>query len=185
MTIKAGVIMVSPDTKKILIVINRNTMGPDNLKFGLPKGHVEKRELVSHCAMRELKEETGIVSRVFKTDKHIVISETTYFLVKAHECLSPSPMDSNEIGDSRWVVWDDIMNTDCNRGLRLMRNKIKSKNSTLMKTLKELKPRKVGLCPVKTYIKQGRDYASDVGECRTTNNATEECWLRCDDMELP
>jgi len=163
MTVKAGVIMVSPDTKKVLVVVNRNTMGPLNLKFGLPKGHIEGKEPVTHCAMRELKEETGIVSRVCKADKRIVVSETTYFLVKAHKCLNPIPQDATEIGDSRWVDWDMVMDTDCNRGLRLIRDKIKNPKSPLMENLKSLKPRKIGFCHMKPNIKQETTHEKDLG----------------------
>lgn len=186
MTVKAGVIMVSPDTKKVLVVINRSTMGPTNLKFGLPKGHLEGKEPVTHCAMRELKEETGIVSRVCKADKRIVVSETTYFLVKAHRCLSPIPQDNTEIGDSRWVDWADVMSTDCNRGLRLIRDKIKNPKSSLLKNLQSLKPRKIGVCRIKTDIKQETAYAKDVGiSGAKVNEKPKAGWYNEDDTELP
>lgn len=186
MTIKAGIIMVSPDTQNVLIVINRGTMGPTNLKFGLPKGHVERKEPVTHCAMRELQEETGLISRVFKTDKRVIVSETTYFLVKAHKCLNPTPQDNTEIGESRWVTWDDIMTTDCNRGLRLIRDKIKNPKSSLLENLKALKPRKIGVCNIKPCIKQKLTYEKDMGNIETTNvekPATE--WFDDDETELP
>lgn len=186
MTVKAGVIMVSPDTKKVLVVVNRNTMGPLNLKFGLPKGHIEGKEPVTHCAMRELKEETGLVSRVCKADKRIVVSETTYFLVKAHQCLNPVPQDATEIGESRWVDWDAVMSTDCNRGLRLIRDKIKNPKSSLLKNLQSLKPRKIGTCRMKPSIKQETPYEKDLGnsgETNVTESATE--WYADDEIELP
>lgn len=185
MTLKAGVIMVSPDTRKVLVVINRNTMGPDNLKFGLPKGHVEGKEPVAHCAMRELREETGLVSRVFKTDKKVVVSETTYFLVKAHRCMDPKPQDSTEIGDSRWVKWDDVMTTDCNRGLRLIRNKITNPKCSLLNSLKELKPRKIGVSNMKPRVKQEPPYASNLGNDDPSYNTSTASEWECDDTELP
>ena len=186
MTVKAGVIMVSPDTKKVLVVVNRNTMGPLNLKFGLPKGHIEGKEPVTHCAMRELKEETGLVSRVCKADKRIIVSETTYFLIKAHKCLSPIPQDNTEIGDSRWVEWGDVMSTDCNRGLRLIRDKINNSKSSLLKNLQSLKPRKIGLCRMKPSIKQESSYEKNMGNLGTGIYAkpTTE-WYTEDETDLP
>jgi ADP-ribose pyrophosphatase YjhB (NUDIX family) len=186
MTIKAGVIMVSPDTQKLLVVVNRANMKPTNLKFGLPKGHIEGKEPVAHCAMRELQEETGLLSRVFKSDKRVVVSETTYYLVKAHKCLNPTPQDNTEIGDSRWVTWDEMMSTDCNRGLRLIRDKIKNPKSSLMDNLKALKPRKIGLCNMKPRIKQEPTYEKDMGHIKTSGNkATAEGWDDDEETELP
>jgi 8-oxo-dGTP pyrophosphatase MutT (NUDIX family) len=184
MTLKAGVIMVSPDNTKLLIVINRGTMEPDNLKFGLPKGHIEKHESVLYCAMRELKEETGIRTSIFKTDKKIVVSETTYYLIKASRYLKPVPQDNTEIGESKWVTWDELMKTDCNRGLRLIRDKLKKKPSSLMKTLEELKPRKISLCNMKPRIKQ---YAKNLGDYATKCKPTKTSgWEHdCIDAELP
>lgn len=141
MTLKAGVVMVSPDTKQLLVVINRGATNP--LKFGLPKGHVEKSELVSHCAVRELREETGLVVKLYKSDYKMVVAETTYYFIKAHSCITPSPQDDTEIAESRWVYWEDIMKTDCNRGLRLLRDKLRKKDNALMTRLMKLKPRKI------------------------------------------
>lgn len=173
MTIKAGVIMVSNDTQKILVVINKSNMGPENLKFGLPKGHAEKDatgrpEFTQTCAMREFREETGLIVRIFKKDPRIVVSETTYYLVKARECLEPSPQDNTEIGDSKWVTWDDIMSTDCNRGLRLIRDKLKKADSNLMERLRSLKPRPIG----KSRIKQiDTHHATHMGTVATRHEA--------------
>lgn len=178
--------MVSPDTKRVLVVINKNTMGPENLKFGLPKGHVEGSERIPHCAMRELKEETGLISRVGKTDECVVVSETTYYLIKAHRCLEPSPQDNTEIGDSRWVTWEDIMTTDCNRGLRLIRDKIQKKGSELMKRLQGLKTRKIGKTRNKPDIVQKKGYEENVATHKPNIRASDKDeWWGCDDTDLP
>lgn len=177
--------MVSPDTSKILVVVNRGTMGPDNLKFGLPKGHVEKKEQISQCAMRELREETGLVARVFRKDVKVVVSETTYYLVKAHACIPPTPHDCTEIGDSRWVTWDDIMSTDCNRGLRLIRDKLKKKESKLMTQLRELKPRKIGKCFIKPSVNQKVIHAPTINIKRASILGSEEAEDDYDGIELP
>lgn len=139
---KAGVILTSRDTTKVLAVINRNCFNP--LKFGLPKGHREEKETLEQCASRELKEETGILVRVSARDPKIVVSETTYYLIKAAGMPKPCPHDCTEIGDARWVKWEDIFANDCNRGLRLIRDKIQRGNA-FMKRLRDLSPRSVGI----------------------------------------
>jgi len=139
---KAGVILTNRDTSKVLVVINKNCM--DRLKYGLPKGHREKGETVECCAQRELREETGIILRVSPKDVSVKAGETLYYVLKAHKMLKPNPQDMTEIGDARWVSWEDVKNTDCNRGLRIIREQL-TRGSRLMKKLRESRPRSVGL----------------------------------------
>lgn len=148
---KAGVILTNRDTTKVLVVINKNCM--EHLKYGLPKGHREKNESTEQCASRELKEETGIILRVSPKDPKVIVSETVYYLIKSNANPKPSPQDDTEIGDARWVPWGSIMNTDCNRGLRLIRDKIKNGNH-FMKRMKSLVPRSVGVIRNKKVQKQ-------------------------------
>lgn len=148
---KAGVILTNKDTTKVLVVINKNSM--EELKFGLPKGHREGKETIDACAARELKEETGIIIRVSPKDPKIVVSETTYYLIKANYMPAPSPQDCKEIGEARWVTWNDIYNTDCNRGLRLIRDKLQ-KGTQFIKRLRDLTPRSIGIVRIKPKQKQ-------------------------------
>lgn len=56
---RAGVILFSPNKKYVLLVKTKSCqyhMG----KWGFPKGSAEKDEYLNMCAMRELKEETGL-----------------------------------------------------------------------------------------------------------------------------
>ena len=139
---KAGVILTNRDTTKLLVVINKNCM--DDLKYGLPKGHREGNEPIEECARRELKEETGVIVRVSPKDPKVIVSETVYYLIKVKFMPSPLPQDNTEIGDARWISWDDLLVTDCNRGLRLIRDKLKN-GSNFMNRMKELVPRSVGI----------------------------------------
>ena len=139
---KAGVILTNRDTSKVLVVINKNCM--EKLKYGLPKGHREKGETIEYCAQRELREETGIILRVSPKDVSVRAGETLYYVLKAQKMLKPNPQDTNEIGDARWVSWEDIKNTDCNRGLRIIREQL-SRGTRLMRKLRESLPRSVGV----------------------------------------
>jgi hypothetical protein len=167
---KAGVILTNRDTTKLLIVINKNCM--KTLKFGLPKGHREKNETMEECARRELKEETGIILRVSPKDPKIVVSETVYYLIKSKTMPYPAPQDNTEIGDSRWVTWDQMIHTDCNRGLRLIRDKI-VKGNTFMQRLKNLVPRAVGV--VRNKRKQIQNEEKLGTSTKGEGNATRDC----------
>jgi ADP-ribose pyrophosphatase YjhB (NUDIX family) len=149
--IKAGVILTNKDTSKVLVVINKNCFDP--LKFGLPKGHREPGETPEQCACRELKEETGVIIRVSPKDPKVIVSETVYYLIKAAAMPKPKPQDTTEIGEARWIPWDDIFIHDCNRGLRLIRDKLR-KNDTLMTKLQGLSPRALGIVANKQQPKQ-------------------------------
>lgn len=167
---KAGVILTNRDTTKLLVVINKNCM--ENLKYGLPKGHREKNETTEKCATRELKEETGIILRVSPKDPKVIVSETVYYLIKTKSMPVPIPQDNVEIGDARWVQWSSIMETDCNRGLRLIRDKIKNGNH-FMKKMKNLVPRSVGVVRNKKIQKQNE---KKLGSCeKRKGNAEHDC----------
>jgi 8-oxo-dGTP pyrophosphatase MutT (NUDIX family) len=57
---KAGVILFSPNKKYVLLVKTKSN-GIRKCKWGFPKGSIELNENISECAMRELKEETGLI----------------------------------------------------------------------------------------------------------------------------
>lgn len=157
---KAGVILTNRDTTKVLIVINKNYM--ENLKYGLPKGHREKNESTEQCAARELKEETGIILRVSPKDPKIIVSETVYYLIKSNTMPKPTPQDETEIKNAIWVPWESVMSTDCNRGLRLIRDKIRNGNH-FMKRMKTLVARSVGVIRNKKIQKQNE---AKLGSCK-------------------
>lgn len=56
---RAGVILLSPNKKYVLLVKSKSE-NTENSRWGFPKGSLEKGEHFNECAMRELKEETGI-----------------------------------------------------------------------------------------------------------------------------
>jgi 8-oxo-dGTP pyrophosphatase MutT (NUDIX family) len=140
--IRAGVILTNSDSSKILVVVNNDNV--KETKFGLPKGHLEPGETIYQCATRELKEETGILARVSPKDPKVKLCNGTYYLLKANGQPMPIPQDGGEILYSRWVTWDEICTTDCNRGLRAIRERYKT-NSEFKKILHGLKPRSVGI----------------------------------------
>jgi len=140
--IRAGVILTNSDSSKILVVVNNDNSS--ETKYGLPKGHIEAGESVYQCATRELREETGILARVSPKDPKIKLCNTVYYLLKSTGQPMPLPQDGGEILYSRWVKWDEICTTDCNRGLRAIRERYK-KNAEFKKIIHGLKARSVGI----------------------------------------
>jgi|688.fasta_scaffold293001_2 8-oxo-dGTP pyrophosphatase MutT (NUDIX family) len=72
--IKAGVILFSPNKKYVLLVKSKSD-GIKKSKWGFPKGNIEPNEKINDCAMRELKEETGLLINI---DNNITLHNYTY-----------------------------------------------------------------------------------------------------------
>jgi ADP-ribose pyrophosphatase YjhB (NUDIX family) len=64
---RAGVILFSPNKKYVLLVKTKSSKHQIG-KWGFPKGSVEENEYLNMCAMRELKEETGLTINIDKED---------------------------------------------------------------------------------------------------------------------
>ena len=102
-------------------------------KWGLPKGHMNKREIINNdkmeCVKREINEETGINLNKLKyyyTD-NLCINNREFFIFqinKYKESINLNPFDLNEICDYEWIsIWDlhnFCKNNNCNRTLREM-----------------------------------------------------------------
>jgi 8-oxo-dGTP pyrophosphatase MutT (NUDIX family) len=71
---KAGMILVNKATNKLLLIKSRG------MYWGFPKGGINYGESIEDCAMREVKEETGLGVDLKVDDKLIRMYETTYFL---------------------------------------------------------------------------------------------------------
>jgi 8-oxo-dGTP pyrophosphatase MutT (NUDIX family) len=163
--IRAGVVLTNFDSSKILVVVNNDAKATET-KFGLPKGHLEEGENIFECAVRELKEETGIIVRISPKDPKIIIAQTTYYLLKARGQPQPIPQDGTEILYSRWVTWDEICVTDCNRGLRAVRERFKG-NGSFKRQIYDLKARSVGIVRRKEKVKQENEEKYSSGHERS------------------
>jgi ADP-ribose pyrophosphatase YjhB (NUDIX family) len=103
--LKAGVFMYDPDEKSVLLVQSRGYL------WGLPKGTFEDdidKNLVD-CAIRELKEETGLTIKAEEFRKVIKVkNRATYFYTERKSC-SVSIQDGEE-NDANGIAWIKI---DC------------------------------------------------------------------------
>jgi|LakMenEpi03Aug12_release.lakeMendotaPanAssembly.Ray.scaffolds.fasta_scaffold266561_3 8-oxo-dGTP pyrophosphatase MutT (NUDIX family) len=78
---KAGVFIYDPNTNKVLIVQSRGNL------WGAPKGAIENGETNVECAIREVKEETGlIICEENLTRSVIICNQATYFYLEMGEC---------------------------------------------------------------------------------------------------
>jgi 8-oxo-dGTP pyrophosphatase MutT (NUDIX family) len=92
-----------------------------NDKWDLPKGKIEKKEIVLNAAMREVSEETGvvglIVSKPLPTTYHIFnangkykLKLTYWFLMKTKYDLPLIPQTEENIQKAEWKTKDEIPN---------------------------------------------------------------------------
>ena len=78
---KAGVFIHDTAKNKVLLVQSRGNL------WGLPKGTIEYGETQKNCAVREVKEETGItITKQSFLKETKIYNNSVYFYVKMDEC---------------------------------------------------------------------------------------------------
>lgn len=99
--LKAGVFMYDPEEKSVLLVQSRGYL------WGLPKGTFEDdvdNNMVD-CAIRELKEETGLTVRAEEFRKVIKVkNRATYFYTERKSC-PVSIQESETDNDANGITW--------------------------------------------------------------------------------
>ncbi len=104
-----GCICVAPNNK-VLLVQGRH----GSKKWSFPKGHREIDDITPlQCALRELKEETGLTLREdFIGTKRFRAGEYFLFLLPAE--FTAIPQDRNEIACAKWFTVEEMMNINKN-----------------------------------------------------------------------
>jgi 8-oxo-dGTP pyrophosphatase MutT (NUDIX family) len=99
-----GCICIS-STNKVLLVKGRQ----GEKKWSFPKGHREVFDTSPlHCALRELREETGLVLReTFVTSKKYRAGE--YYIFSVPEEYKVSPHDTKEIEETQWFSMNELL----------------------------------------------------------------------------
>src|SRR3989338_5784572 len=116
----AGMILVDPEQQTMLCV-----KGTYYHKWGPPKGHLEKNETPEQCAIRELREETGVDGTQLinsKISTKIINGYIFYLIhVDSNQHLA-QPEDTREIEASEWLSLDFLRTLDRqNRNIYLSR----------------------------------------------------------------
>lgn len=88
--------------------------GKYTMKWSFPKGHKKLRENPIECALRETKEETGIL--IEQEPEHVVKLNTGVYFVFSFDANIPlKPLDKREIADAQWFTKDEMKNLSINR----------------------------------------------------------------------
>lgn len=113
-----GAICISP-AKRFLLV-----QGAKTGIWSFPKGHLKSGELGQECALRELREETGIALRPYAFSRVLKLFAGEYFCYEMME-LPAEPQNSAEICATGWFSLEEMMqmevNADIKRFLTLQR----------------------------------------------------------------
>ena len=91
-----------------------------NDKWDLPKGKIEKKEIIMEAAVREVMEETGVADLIVKKKLPITyhiynangkfkLKKTHWFLMHTHYKGALAPQVEENIQEARWVTQEDIM----------------------------------------------------------------------------
>ena len=110
--VKAGGGMVKNKAGEILLIFRRG-------KWDLPKGKLDANESLVECAIREVKEETGLTAiqagkeidityhTYIEFGKHI-LKESHWYMMRATNVEALIPQAEEDITDIRWVNKDDL-----------------------------------------------------------------------------
>lgn len=98
---KAGIFIYDPESKKVLLVQSRGQM------WGIPKGTVEEDETWEQCAIREVKEETGVCITHQELKYYIKIyKKAVYYYTEKAECevtVQENSVDDNDANAIGWI----------------------------------------------------------------------------------
>jgi 8-oxo-dGTP pyrophosphatase MutT (NUDIX family) len=114
---KAGVFIYDPKKNKVLIIQSKGNL------WGVPKGSKKYKETDIDCAIREVKEETGLnISESDFLKSLIIKNSSTYFYIEKDECDVDIQVnvDANDANDANSIGW---INIDCLRDM-INENKI-------------------------------------------------------------
>ena len=99
-----GMILVSP-LGKVLIVKGQRTG-----IWSFPKGHLEANEQSYYCALRELKEETGIDLLMYgrREVAFCKLFKAHYFIYTVDEEITTCVQDNEEVKEAVWISLEEL-----------------------------------------------------------------------------
>ena len=88
-------------------------------RWQLPKGHVERGEAPQEAAVREVREETGVLARVvtplpsidysYDVEGRVRIHKRVDYYLMAYLDGSERDSDPREVVAARWYAWDEAL----------------------------------------------------------------------------
>ena len=107
---ECGIVLINKSFDSVLIIYQN-----ESLKWGLPKGHMEFKELQNKlyfdCAKRELLEETGIMittHRYRKLGTFLMRDKLFYVIHLLKDINLKKPYDCQEIGAVKWLPINQV-----------------------------------------------------------------------------
>ena len=111
--VKAAGGLVYNESNEILMMFRRN-------KWDLPKGKLDKGETLEHCALREVKEETGlkevqlikslvITYHTYDESGRHILKETHWYEMRSGSREQLVPQTGEDITEVKWVKKEEII----------------------------------------------------------------------------
>ena len=115
-----GCICISANNRVLLV------KGRKSKKWSFPKGHRESTDYSTlDCALRELKEETGLVLR----NNYLCVKKykaAEYYIYSMPEESRILPYDTREIEDAGWFTFDEVKELSKNVDVSMFCNHVES-----------------------------------------------------------
>lgn len=129
-----GCICISPNNRVLLVKGRKGQM------WSFPKGHRERSDRTGlACALRELKEETGIsIHQDYIAYKKYKAGE--YYIFPVQEEYRTFPLDTREIEEAQWFTYEEICNLRKNIDVSLFCQHIEKKILPDIETLEPIAP---------------------------------------------
>ena len=124
---RCGAVIFNDNMDKIVLILNRYSSEVlKKPKWGLPKGHINKKvkEAYIKCAEREVLEETGLNIKMDKKNGMIRVNKTNYYLIRLSNEFSLKPKDTYEVSEAKWIDIKDIKNMVINYECKLVMEKL-------------------------------------------------------------
>tara|TARA_A100001011_G_C14039017_1_gene726951 strand:- start:28 stop:525 length:498 start_codon:yes stop_codon:yes gene_type:complete len=120
---KSGVFIFDKSKNKILLVQSKGNL------WGIPKGTADKDEDLKNCAVREVKEETGLeLNLELLTNSINIYNKALYFYIELEECeveIQNTIVDN----DANGICW---INLDCLKKLIFSKQMTLNKHTVLL-----------------------------------------------------